>query len=427
MNNEAMTANPKTAVFRQLHFPALRRWNLDSSQTAMLAAILAATLLVYMRCLVNGFVSDDVLMILQNEPITHWSYLWKSLSRDLWWFNHPDRPSPTSFYQPIQSVWLGLAFHLFGRNPIGWHMAKIALHLTVVILVFRFAQLLSERNGVALLAALLFALLPVHAEAVVWATDIPEPLSTAFELGAFVIFIQRPRDRYWRGLAPPLALYAAATFTHEAAVMFPALIASYVFLFEAGDCSPSASAGPMESTSERWPRIANAAKWSAPFAAVTFLYLCTRALVLGAGGVFGFLLLKQTAALVKEQVVIRSLIVQHSPKEILFTIPTVAFWYLRLLLFPWLAGPAHDAHFVTVPTLTNFYGPLTAVVMAALAGYLAFRKSQRATLYLFCAIWWVITTTPGPLPGIRIGVDLIYDRYQYLPSFAFCFLLADVA
>jgi hypothetical protein len=125
--------------------------------------------------------------------------------------------------------------------------------------------------------------------------------------------------------------------------------------------------------------------------------------------------------------VIRSLLVQHSAIEILLTLPSVLIWYLGLLLFPWLAGPAHDARFVTNPTLTNFYAPTAALAALVILAYLLLRRSTHARLYLFCAIWWLIATAPAPLPGIRIGVDLIYDRYQYLPSFAFCLLLADLA
>src|SRR4029077_6469513 len=117
MNNEAEVSPLAVAAPTRLNLPSLRRWNLDGIETAMLAGVLALTVLVYLRCLANGFVSDDVVMILHNQAITHWSYLWKSLGRDLWWFNHPEHPSPTSFYQPIQSIWLGLGYHLFGQNP----------------------------------------------------------------------------------------------------------------------------------------------------------------------------------------------------------------------------------------------------------------------------------------------------------------------
>jgi hypothetical protein len=125
--------------------------------------------------------------------------------------------------------------------------------------------------------------------------------------------------------------------------------------------------------------------------------------------------------------VIRSLYVSHSALEVLLTLPSVLLWYLGLLLFPWLPSPAHDAQFVAAPTMANFYAPAIALAALVVISYLLFRRSSAAKLYLFCALWWLITTAPGPLPGIRIGVDLIYDRYQYLPSFAFCLLLADLA
>ena len=68
----------------------------------------------------------------------------------------------------------------------GWHLAKIVLHAVVVILCFRVAQLLTGEIATALLTAAIFAVMPAHVEAVVWASSIPEPLSTAFELGALL-------------------------------------------------------------------------------------------------------------------------------------------------------------------------------------------------------------------------------------------------
>ena len=394
----------------------------------MLAGVLLLTLLVYLRCLANGFVSDDHAMIVENKYIAQWSYLWKSLTKELWWFFKSNRASPTSLYQPIQNIWLWLAFHLFGTNPVGWHLAKIALHLCVVLLVFRLAQLLSKSTSVALLAALLFGLLPVHVEPIVFATDIPEPLSTAFDLGAMCIFIRRARDRYWSGILAPLLLYAGAAFTHESAVVFPVLIAAYVFLFETDDGTSSASGTPMGSA-PIGSRLGEAVKWSAPFFCIALLYLGARALVLGTRGILGFTAKRFTATLDKGKLVIQSVPIHSSVAEILATLPSVLLWYLGLLLLPWLAGPAHEAYFVNRPTFINFYAPCAILLLLASGGYLLFRSSPRARLYLFCAIWWLVGTAPAPLPAIRLGVDveLICDRFQYLPSFAFCLLLADMA
>ena len=72
---------------------------------------------------------------------------------------------------------------------------KILLQVVAVLLCFRVAQLLTGEVVVALLAAAIFGLMPAHVEPVVWASAIPEPLSTVFELAALIFLIQRkPRQ-----------------------------------------------------------------------------------------------------------------------------------------------------------------------------------------------------------------------------------------
>ncbi|HZO80162.1 MAG TPA: glycosyltransferase family 39 protein [Candidatus Binataceae bacterium] len=392
----------------------------------MLAGVLVVTALVYVRCLTNWFFSDDVIMIEKNRYISEWSFLWKSMTRDLWWFNNPDlnHAATTTFYQPMQSLWLGLGYHLFGASPVGWHLAKIALHLLVVVLVFRVAQILSGSTRVGLIAALLFGLLAVHAEPVVWATDVPEPLSTAFELGAFCLFIRRSSSG-WKGLAGPLVLYALATFSHESAVMFPALIGAYVLLFENDrGLAPSTHDSPRASATAR---VGNAAALSAGFVGVALIYLGVRLAVLGQQQLFGFMTRVKTATLVQANIVPNVTVVHHSPAEILFTLPSVLLWYLKLLAIPWMAGPAHAADFVNSPSPGNFFAPLTVLLGLAIAGYLSMRNAPRAKLYLFCALWWMIAIAAAPIAGIKLGTGLVFDRYDYLASFAFCLLIADLA
>jgi len=53
-------------------FPALRRWQLDSAQTAMLVGVLLITTIVYLRCLANGFVYDDLLTVPNHKYIGQW-------------------------------------------------------------------------------------------------------------------------------------------------------------------------------------------------------------------------------------------------------------------------------------------------------------------------------------------------------------------
>src|SRR5262249_14102196 len=258
---------------------------------------------------------------------------------------------------------------------------------------------------------------------VVWATDIPEPLSTAFELAAFCLFVQRAKNG-WKGFVWPLLLFALATFSHESAVLFPALIAAYVFLFDSGASASSALTVQPASIPSG---LGRAIVLSAPFAGVALFYLGVRLAVLGQEQLFGFAFRVRTATLVHDKIVPNVTVVHQSVGRILLTLPSILLWYLKLLVEPWLAGPAHPAEFVTAPSLADFYAPIAILSGLGLAGYFVFRNRSRVSLYLFCALWWLVAIAAAPAPGIKLGTDLVFDRYDYLASFAFCLLIADLA
>jgi len=404
-------------------FPALQRWSLDSAQTAMLTCVLLLTVLVYLRCVKNGFVFDDIPVILKNPYISEWSFLWKAVTRDLWWFLDPKKIPVSAQYHPLQNIWFGLAYHLFGTSPIGWHLLKIALHVAAVMLSFRLAQLLTGSAGAALLAAMLFAVLPVHAEPVVWAADVPEPLAAVFELGAFCLFIRRSKTR-WRGIIWPLVLFAGALLSHESAVVFPVLIGAYVFLFETHDGEPIAffAAGRVAPTLRRFVL---AVAWSAPFLGVSIIYMAARATVLGMSGILGFPKGRFIGEVVHGRLTMRSELSNNTISQTLWTLPSVLVHYLKMLAIPWLVGPAHDVQTVVAPGVVNFCIPVAILVLLSLLGWLAFRNSPHAKLYLFCVFWWLVTLAPAFDLGQLF--QLVADRYEYLPSFAFCVIVGDLA
>jgi hypothetical protein len=414
-----------------LPFPALRSWELDSAQTAMLAGVLLITTLVYLRCLANGFVYDDLITVEANKYIGQWSYIWKySFTRDLWWFLDPNERPISTFYHPLQSVWFGIAYHLFGRNPVGWHVLKIALHLVTVIICFRVAQLLTRSTSAGLFAALLFGVMPIHAEPVIWAVDLPEPLSSAFELGALCLFIQRSKPG-WRGIVWPVLLFVAASLSHEMSVVFPLLIAAYVYLLEAdgankqGERDAASSTMPAASASF-WQRVGNAAFWSAPFWGVTLLYLGLRALVLGRAQVLGLTPKKEVATLADSKVVFHFVDAGHSLVQGLMTIPSYTVCYLRVILIPWFAGPGHDVKPTVTLSLRDFFIPLSILVIIGWVGYSVLRRSSRRNLYLFCIVWWIVTLSPALLNLDQV-IGEAHDRYEYLGSFGFCVLVSDYA
>ncbi len=370
--------------------------------TLMLGGVLLLTMLVYLRCLSNGFVFDDHEMIVLNRYLGQWSFLWKSLVNDSWWFRDPLHLPQSSYYRPLQDIWLGIHYQLFGLVPAGWHATMVVLHLTAVWLVFAIASRLTGDWRTAMLAAAIFGLIPVHAEAVVWPTAIPLPLSAVFELAAFYLFIARRDAASSFGCrAGALIFYAGALFTHESAVAFPALVAAYVFLIEA----PQPASEAAHDTSAARARRALVA--AAPFAAETLVYLIVRYLVLG--------------------FISRRNPVSHATNaQVLMTIPPALALYLSLLAMPWFAGPSHRLVMVTSPSSAEFWlGVLVPIVAGGF--FLLVRSDRRRQLYLFCAAWIAIAIAPMMNLGGLFHQGLIQDRYLYMASVGWCLMAADVA
>jgi len=393
------TLPKKNQVWTGMSQPALSAGStpISGRERLILAGILLAALVVYLRCLGNGFVWDDDALILSNPYIGQWSFLWKSLIRPEYWFIDWVQQGR---YRPLFSIWLALSYHLFGFKPAGWHALAVAVHLVAVWLVFKVGLGLTERRESALLAAALFALLPVHAHAVVWAAASCDVLAGTFALAAFYFFMRREDGRL-RNWSLALALYAAALFSHESAAAFPGLVAWYVFLLE-----PGTEAG---STPTRFGvRVSRAFFCAAPFALEVVLYLYARRHAVG------FMLADPSYP---------ANVVPIS--QIYMTVPAAFGTYLMLLAAPWMAGPAHRLDIVTGPASPGFYIPVMALVALAAALSAAVWRSPRRRLYLFCAGWIPIALSPVMDLHVLVKDQFITDGYLYLASAGWCVLLAD--
>ena len=361
----------------------------------LVGGVLLITALVCIRSLGNNFVFDDQLYIVGNRFIGQWSFLYKALYRDAIWFIAPELPSFSSYYRPVWLEWFWLNYRLFGLHPAGWHATTILVHLTAVWLVYRIARRITGELDTALLAALLFGVLPAHAEALSWPAAVDTPLVSTLELAAFYRFIVRSRDG--RSISPSaLLLYALALLAHESAVMFPVLIAAYyVFRFE----SPAIG-------STLGSRVRRAIVSLAPFVAETILYLILHKLVVGAFS--------------------RPMSGHHlTYGQALMTIPGALAIYLRLLTVPWAAGPAHRLLAPSGLAAPDFLTAAATVAVAGVIFCLAIRNSSRRSLYLFCAAWMAISLAPAMnLPSFRLNM-VVQDRYLYLPSAGWCLMVAS--
>jgi len=181
----------------------------------------AAFLLPNLGALACGFVFDDRVLIVENEALHLHSlrqiaHLWTS---GYW----PD-PRGQELYRPVSETLWALVWAMGGgAHPALYHAVGLALGLAVVLLLYRFLVEFHAPPRVAFIAALLFALFPIHTEATTSVVGSAELLAAAFALGALIL--------YSRGHpVPALALFALAVFSKESAATFAALPLAFPFV-----------------------------------------------------------------------------------------------------------------------------------------------------------------------------------------------------
>ena len=137
-------------------------------------------------------------------------------------------PWTTPLGSPQQALWRPLTVATFawqwqGPEAAGpLRVVNVALHALTAVLLLLLARRLGLPGEAAVLAALLFAVHPVHAEAVAWVSGRAELLAAALVLGSWLAWL-----RPGRGAAIACeALFGAALLSKENALVAPLLFAA---------------------------------------------------------------------------------------------------------------------------------------------------------------------------------------------------------
>ena len=137
-------------------------------------------------------------------------------------------------YRPVDLLSLAANYAIHGKHTFGYHAVNLLLHGVNTILLF---LIFRRRFGADAAggAALLFAVLPVHVEAVTSIVGRAEVLSAFLLLAAFLA-AERAYESGRRGsYVLSLGLSLLANFTKESAVVFPALFFLWAMQAEPGN------------------------------------------------------------------------------------------------------------------------------------------------------------------------------------------------
>ncbi|XP_053412750.1 protein O-mannosyl-transferase TMTC1 isoform X2 [Nycticebus coucang] len=154
------------------------------------AALLAgASCLCYGRSLQGEFVHDDVWAIVNNPDVRPGAPLrWGIFTNDFWGKGMAENTSHKS-YRPLCVLTFKLNIFLTGPDPFYFHAANVILHCLVsLVLMYTCDKTVFRNRGLAFVTALLFAVHPVHTEAVAGIVGRADVLACLLFLLAFLSY-----------------------------------------------------------------------------------------------------------------------------------------------------------------------------------------------------------------------------------------------
>lgn len=370
------------------HLRSAEPWGLSRCADATLIAILLlCVVLPYLNTLLNGFVYDDNNEVLNNPCLRSFGHLKEIFSTNV--LAHLGARGVTNYYRPLNTLWFLLCYQVFGPLPYGFHLANVLLHAVVVCLLFWVTERMFHDRTLAFIGAAGFALHPIHTESVAWVSAVTDLELTLFYLLTFWFFLAVARPEGRRSDLAQLGMAGSFLLTilsKEQAVTLPLLATIYEHFYRDDRAETT--------WVQKVPRYGT-------------LWLLS----------FGYLLFRMRFFGSFAAVLLMPHITWY--EALLSVIPLVG-QYLWKLVWPVHLCAFYAFHKSVTPWDPRVLGGLTALALCALLSQALWK---RARLVSFGFVWLLVTLAPV-LNARWLGPNVLTERYLYLPSVGFCWIVA---
>ena len=353
---------------RPIAFPRDHFTPVAIAATALIAAA------VYANALANGFVLDDRWVVLDNALIHHVSGLWRAWVNPYWPPEHP-----AGQYRPLAIVSFTVDWLIAGGDARWFHAMNVVWHAIASVLTWALLRRVLSPAG-ALFGAVVFAVHPVHVEAVANVVGRAEAMAAAFAVAAMIAHSRRS----WTAIP----LFALALASKESAIVFLGLAIAW------------------DVVTERSPLPALRARrvLYAGYLLVAVAYAATL-LALFRGQPFVDTAVLWNAATAGQR---------------LLTVLTVLPQYVRLLVAPaWLSADYNPRIINLATTFTPMVALGAVLLVLWVVGIATAWRRSRAVA--FGLLWVPIALSPVANVLFASGIVLA-ERTLYLPSVGACLL-----
>ena len=378
--------------------------------------VLFLAVAAYANAVPNGFAYDDQGIITNNPVVTGGDFRGAALGP--WWQTSREGGG---LYRPLTALSFTLEWRMLPDTPWAFHGVNVLVHGAVSVLLFLLLLQLGSVPG-ALAGGVLFAIHPLHTEAVANVVGRAELYAALFYLLACLLYW---KGRSWSG--PPRvfrllgigALYLLSLWSKEMGVTLPGvllLLEAFAPALTGGGDGAGAGGGheatppgPLEEFHYFGRRVVAESPVYLLLLVVLAGYLSMRFLILGS-------LSGEAVAPVFQLVGTRARL-----------LTAVALWgqYLRLLLFPLDLVSDYDPG-VFFPSEGVDAGVLVGgMVLVILAG-VTIRCWRKAPLVSLGILWFAVSLSPVSNLFFSTGT-LLAERTLYIPSMGLSLVAAWAA
>ena len=349
--------------------------------------LLIFTFNVYAGILSNSFAWDD------HNFIQTWEEIHSFEKEDISaFFSGSTPPGHAGVYRPLRSFFYTLSYFLFGLNPLYYHLQAILIHLVITILMYIIIRKITSQPLLAFLVSLLFAIHPLHTEAVSYITSSFDLIGFIFFFVSFYLYlaaqdqITKKRKIIYSVCSLLCALLAALTY--ELTLTLPLFILLYELSFNKNK------------------KLLYYAKKTTPYLLITFSCLLLR-----------FLLhIPLRSSYFANSITITFLLTTKALlKYIILTILPLNL-SVNPIIYPGILSLQYGEAQTPLLLTQTFFDPILlislAVILLTIALALYYRKKQ--PLIFFSIGWFYIAL----LPVINIFPNpvIMAERYAYLAS-----------
>ena len=369
------------------------------TRNRLLAVVVALAVVAYANAPRNGFALDDYPIIVENPVIQTVSNFGTIFGTSYWSRGGTANLGDPTLYRPLTVLTYAIDHAIWNGRPGGFHATNIALHAVATALVFLIGVELLAGTIAAFAAAAIFAVHPLHTEAVTGLVGRAEVLATLFFLAAFwtlrrptIVPTRRKGVPPWSmspgRIALGTLLYLLGLFSKETAITLPAILALDDWLRRS------------ELPDKQRPKSSTLLSRYAALAVAAIVYFAFRQHAISGNAEIwpGFL--------------------GVSAGQRVLTASRVMMEYLGLFVFPRKLLPDYWKTEVPIGSLGD---PLVLVSIALWIGLvvLAWWKLRRDTAIILSIAWFFVTLAPVSNFFFPIGVAKA-ERILYLPSVGLC-------